>query len=153
MRAVHEAFALGINYFDTSPFYGETRSEQVLWCCGGSWALWCSAQLGSGMMYTEACDGTPAGDCADRTTLLAVHRPLALTASYQRHACQRWDSPELAAGWFPQTHAHGQGCLNIGCGVPPVQVLGRGLKDLPRDQIIVATKVTNPQMPVKVGDH
>ena len=29
VRAVHEAFRLGINYFDTSPFYGSTRSEQV----------------------------------------------------------------------------------------------------------------------------
>lgn len=29
VRAVHEAFRLGINYFDTSPFYGETRSEQA----------------------------------------------------------------------------------------------------------------------------
>ena len=28
--AVHEAFRLGINYFDTSPFYGETRSEQAI---------------------------------------------------------------------------------------------------------------------------
>ena len=27
VRAVHEAFKLGINYFDTSPFYGGTRSE------------------------------------------------------------------------------------------------------------------------------
>jgi predicted aldo/keto reductase-like oxidoreductase len=29
VHAVHEAFRLGINYFDTSPFYGSTRSEQV----------------------------------------------------------------------------------------------------------------------------
>ena len=29
MAAVHEAFALGINLFDTSPFYGSTRSETV----------------------------------------------------------------------------------------------------------------------------
>lgn len=30
VAAVHEAFALGINFFDTSPFYGVTRSETVL---------------------------------------------------------------------------------------------------------------------------
>lgn len=29
IAAVHEAFRLGINFFDTSPFYGGTRSEQV----------------------------------------------------------------------------------------------------------------------------
>ncbi len=29
IAAVHEAFKLGINFFDTSPFYGSTRSEQV----------------------------------------------------------------------------------------------------------------------------
>ena len=29
MQAVHEAFRLGINFFDTSPFYGSTRSEQA----------------------------------------------------------------------------------------------------------------------------
>ncbi len=29
VRAVHRAFAAGINYFDTSPFYGATRSEKV----------------------------------------------------------------------------------------------------------------------------
>lgn len=28
--AVHEAFAAGINFFDTSPFYGATKSETVL---------------------------------------------------------------------------------------------------------------------------
>ena len=38
VRAVHEAFRLGINYFDTSPFYGGTRSEQVS-PCGGMAAL------------------------------------------------------------------------------------------------------------------
>ena len=26
---MHEAFRLGINFFDTSPFYGNTKSEQV----------------------------------------------------------------------------------------------------------------------------
>uniref|UniRef100_A0A061RW14 L-galactose dehydrogenase n=1 Tax=Tetraselmis sp. GSL018 TaxID=582737 RepID=A0A061RW14_9CHLO len=30
VAAVHEAVKLGINFFDTSPFYGKTRSEQVL---------------------------------------------------------------------------------------------------------------------------
>lgn len=30
VAAVHEAFKLGINFFDTSPFYGTTRSETVL---------------------------------------------------------------------------------------------------------------------------
>ncbi|KAF5829923.1 L-galactose dehydrogenase [Dunaliella salina] len=30
VRAVHRAFAAGINYFDTAPFYGATRSEKVL---------------------------------------------------------------------------------------------------------------------------
>jgi len=30
IAAVHEAFKLGINFFDTSPFYGVTRSEAVL---------------------------------------------------------------------------------------------------------------------------
>jgi L-galactose dehydrogenase len=29
IASVHEAFRLGINFFDTSPFYGNTRSEQV----------------------------------------------------------------------------------------------------------------------------
>ena len=30
IAAVHEAFKLGVNLFDTSPFYGTTRSERVL---------------------------------------------------------------------------------------------------------------------------
>ena len=30
IAAVRAAFAFGINYFDTSPFYGDTRSELVL---------------------------------------------------------------------------------------------------------------------------
>lgn len=30
IAAVHEAFKLGVNFFDTSPFYGVTRSEAVL---------------------------------------------------------------------------------------------------------------------------
>lgn len=29
IAAVHEAFKLGINFFDTSPYYGDTRSEKV----------------------------------------------------------------------------------------------------------------------------
>ena len=29
MQAVVEAFAQGINFFDTSPFYGDTKSEAV----------------------------------------------------------------------------------------------------------------------------
>eukprot|EP00878_Enallax_costatus_P011412 GHUV01011915.1.p1 GENE.GHUV01011915.1~~GHUV01011915.1.p1 ORF type:complete len:358 (+),score=83.91 GHUV01011915.1:242-1315(+) len=30
IKSVHEAFKLGINFFDTSPFYGGTKSETVL---------------------------------------------------------------------------------------------------------------------------
>lgn len=30
IRSVHAAFAAGINFFDTSPYYGALRSEQVL---------------------------------------------------------------------------------------------------------------------------
>jgi len=30
IEAVHKAIELGVNYFDTSPFYGETKSETVL---------------------------------------------------------------------------------------------------------------------------
>ena len=29
LKAVHEAFNSGINYFDTSPWYGELRAEIV----------------------------------------------------------------------------------------------------------------------------
>lgn len=29
IASVHEAFKLGINFFDTSPFYGSTKSEAV----------------------------------------------------------------------------------------------------------------------------
>jgi len=36
VAAVHEAFALGINLFDTSPFYGSTRSETVRASTGSS---------------------------------------------------------------------------------------------------------------------
>lgn len=32
-RAVHRAIELGINFFDTSPFYGSTKSESVLGRC------------------------------------------------------------------------------------------------------------------------
>lgn len=32
IRSVHEAFRLGINFFDTSPFYGTTKSEQARTC-------------------------------------------------------------------------------------------------------------------------
>lgn len=31
--AVHRAFALGVNFFDTSPYYGATRSETMLGKC------------------------------------------------------------------------------------------------------------------------
>ncbi len=29
-QAVHDAFNAGVNFFDTSPFYGATKSETVL---------------------------------------------------------------------------------------------------------------------------
>lgn len=29
VEAVHEAFRLGVNFFDTSPLYGKTKSETV----------------------------------------------------------------------------------------------------------------------------
>jgi aryl-alcohol dehydrogenase-like predicted oxidoreductase len=29
VRSVHEAFRLGVNFFDCSPFYGGTRAETV----------------------------------------------------------------------------------------------------------------------------
>jgi len=29
IRAVHDAFHAGVNFFDTSPFYGNTKSETV----------------------------------------------------------------------------------------------------------------------------
>lgn len=29
IQAVHEAFRLGVNFFDTSPLYGATKSETV----------------------------------------------------------------------------------------------------------------------------
>lgn len=32
IQSVHDAFRLGINFFDTSPFYGNTKSEQVSVC-------------------------------------------------------------------------------------------------------------------------
>jgi predicted aldo/keto reductase-like oxidoreductase len=32
IESVHEAFRLGINFFDTSPFYGTTKSETVSLC-------------------------------------------------------------------------------------------------------------------------
>ncbi len=32
IKAVHEAFRKGINYFDTSPYYGNLRSEKVGGC-------------------------------------------------------------------------------------------------------------------------
>ena len=36
MAAVKEAFDLGINFFDTSPYYGDTKSETVGGCCGAA---------------------------------------------------------------------------------------------------------------------
>jgi aryl-alcohol dehydrogenase-like predicted oxidoreductase len=33
IASVHEAFKLGINFFDSSPFYGGTKSETVRNCC------------------------------------------------------------------------------------------------------------------------
>ena len=32
-EVVREAFKQGINFFDTSPYYGVTRSETVSWLC------------------------------------------------------------------------------------------------------------------------
>lgn len=29
IKAVHEAYARGINYFDTSPYYGNLQSEKA----------------------------------------------------------------------------------------------------------------------------
>lgn len=91
IASVHEAFRLGINFFDTSPFYGTTKSETV------------SASL----------------------------RVCALCCSC--HA--RW--------WHVQYH--NPACLLMRACVcaPCVQVLGKALKDLPRDKIIVATKVSS----------
>ena len=51
IKAVHEAFKSGINYFDTSPYYGDLRSERV-GCCHSSsavhvlWAVWCKHLAG-----------------------------------------------------------------------------------------------------------
>jgi L-galactose dehydrogenase len=36
VKAVHEAFKLGINFFDTSPYYGLTRSEKVISVCSSA---------------------------------------------------------------------------------------------------------------------
>lgn len=30
IRSVHEAFRLGVNFFDTSPYYGLGKSEKVI---------------------------------------------------------------------------------------------------------------------------
>ncbi len=76
IAAVHEAFRLGINFFDTSPFYGGTRSEQVSsslgrpcmcqqskgWCCA---AMACERQAGC-----AACDtvSDSASTLADQCT-------------------------------------------------------------------------------------
>lgn len=65
VRSVHEAFKLGVNVFDTSPYYGSGRSEEV-------------SRLG---------------------------------------------------------------VLTLACTCFSYQVLGRALKDLPRSEIVVATKV------------
>jgi L-galactose dehydrogenase len=93
---VEEAFTLGINLFDTSPFYGGTKSEAVRW------------------------DGCGEGEQAKR----------------QEVACAYvWLSPLLTPLHIHEmqtkqhTHTHKK------------QVLGRALGRLPRDQIVVATKV------------
>lgn len=41
IASVHEALSLGINFFDTSPFYGITRSEKV----GFSSGVNCKTQM------------------------------------------------------------------------------------------------------------
>ena len=82
IKAVHEAFRSGINYFDTSPYYGDLRSERV------------------------------SSHCIE-----------------QRHACAACCKHLLVSTI----------CWDIVDG--HLQVLGRALKDLPREEIFVATKV------------
>lgn len=102
VAAVKEAFDLGINFFDTSPYYGDTKSETVR------------------RIVTSFA-------AADRRRL---------------HEAFPW-------------HTHGRRASHAGGFVAAVlsravrivvcyallQVLGRGLAQLPRDQIVVATKV------------
>jgi L-galactose dehydrogenase len=83
IASVHEAFRLGINFFDTSPFYGTTKSETV------------SAPLRLGCSCHARC------------------HTMSMQQTFVCPVCN-----------------------------PGVQVLGKALKDLPRDKIIVATKVS-----------
>lgn len=83
MAAVKAAFDAGVNLFDTSPYYGDTRSEAVRDSGGGGCPCLLKQQLS-----------------AARGVLM---NPAVLAAA--------------------------------------AQVLGRGLALLPRDQIVVATKV------------
>ena len=79
IAAVKEAIELGINFFDTAPFYGSGSAERVRHC--------------------------PALSVAMHATLLPRMQP-------------------------PSTCAH--------CAL---QLLGRALKDFPRDQYLICTKV------------
>ena len=63
IAAVHRAFELGLNYFDTAPHYGDGKSEQVLhlvllslWACAPSSAAgaaqpWARAGAGTGALH------------------------------------------------------------------------------------------------------
>lgn len=139
-----EAFNAGINFFDTSPFYGDTKSETVGVGAAGlrqqHWGQSGRAVVGSvfaagrggsnrciwpgaatrtaavGLMgNVSAVDGSAHAGAAYWTTLLR---------------CAAVAAPNWPRGQLKPTRARRR-----------LQVLGRGLAKLPRDQIIVATKV------------
>lgn len=96
VAAVKEAFDLGINFFDTSPYYGDTKSEAVR----RPWRL-LSGGAGATAAAPTAVDVQP----------------------------------------FSQLDIISLAPVTWHCALRSTQVLGRGLAQLPRDQIVVATKV------------
>jgi hypothetical protein len=88
IAAVHEAFRLGINFFDTSPFYGNTKSETVrawLWVC---WVL----QAQGGKRWLSAAAPPRPASCTPHHTRRAAARNPPTPPS------QRWPSLEPCCG-------------------------------------------------------
>lgn len=82
VRAVHEAFKLGINYFDTSPFYGGTRSETVSgtrfkcfvvkWCMKANDSAYVCCHIQNLITYQDHCNEIVT-DCNEETAGGSLH--------------------------------------------------------------------------------
>ena len=104
VAAVQAAFDAGINFFDTSPYYGDTRSEAVRGCRGGGrWVVGSSRGCRASSPAVERCISQP----KTRPGWLAAHQRLCCPVASRRRcwggvwlrcrATRLWWPPRWAA--------------------------------------------------------